>query len=152
MNPVPPILSLIEVLLIIAPIIVVAVALAWCVHAAFPSSVAHGQQAPGAPVGDLSTPMTNVTLAELVVSALLGVVVGVIVSVLGGFSVLMRGESSEGLLGSLVAAIAVALGAGASILNTAALGTRSPLPAISFLLLFVISGLYWGFLRANLAG
>jgi len=77
-------------------------------------------------------------------SALFGSAFGILVSLMGGF----RAAATASAEGSLIAAVIAAVGlgiavAGSLFLESGQISLRRPVGAITLLICFVISGLYW---------
>ncbi|MEQ1900351.1 MAG: hypothetical protein ABL866_06420 [Devosia sp.] len=81
----------------------------------------------------------------------LGSVLGVLLSVLGGFGRTENGGENT-MIGALVSTLVVVLAAASSIFDSGAqLQVRRPMAALSFLLCFLLCGLYWKFIRAAIS-
>lgn len=78
----------------------------------------------------------------VLMTSLFGMVFGILISVLGGFG-------SAGASGSITASIVAGVGivvavVGSLFVESGKIPLRRPVGAITFLLTFVVSGLYWG--------
>jgi hypothetical protein len=78
----------------------------------------------------------------VLMTSLFGMVFGILISVLGGFG-------SAGANGSITASIVAGVGivvavVGSLFVESGKIPLRRPVGAITFLLTFVVSGLYWG--------
>ena len=78
----------------------------------------------------------------VLMTSLFGTVFGILISVLGGFG-------SAGASGSITASIVAGVGivvavVGSLFVESGKIPLRRPVGAITFLLTFVVSGLYWG--------
>jgi hypothetical protein len=75
-------------------------------------------------------------------TSLFGMVFGILISVLGGFSSASEGGS---ITASVVAGVGVAVAVvGSLFVESGRIPLRRPVGAITFLLTFVVAGLYWG--------
>jgi hypothetical protein len=79
----------------------------------------------------------------------LGSTMGLILAMVGGFSIQQQGADATSLLGAVLSVVIVALTAAATLFGDSdKVGLRKPLGATAFLLCLVLTGLYWGFIQA----
>lgn len=91
-----------------------------------------------------------VVLVSTSVFSLLGVIFGMMIQLVGGFSSLVSGESND-LISGLITMVLAFFGVGASLLSEARF-LRSgkldkPIASLAFLICFVVSGFFWKMLE-----
>lgn len=86
--------------------------------------------------------------AYVYMTALVGAVLGMLLSLVGGFGAVKTGEDT--LPGAILSIVVVVLAAAATLFSgQGRIELRRPLGAISFLLSLVLCGLYWKYIRAE---
>jgi hypothetical protein len=133
-------LTLLEVVGAVGPLLVVVAVLTWALHLL--SSFAAKEDT-----------AAKVSISYVAVSCMLGLVVGMLVNLLGGFRILVNGDATVGVVGAIASVLAIVIGVvGSLFLDSDKISLRNPVGAIGFLTMLVTSGLYWLFLSANMSG
>lgn len=84
----------------------------------------------------------------IAMTAITGSVLGVLLSIVGGFGGTKAGEDT--LPGTVLSVVVVVLAATSTLFGAGGkIALRRPLGAIAFLICFVLCGLYWKFIRAE---
>lgn len=93
------------------------------------------------------------SFSYVLVASLFGVVLGMLVKLVGGFTALTSNAPSNTVLGAIGSIVIIALGvAGSLFADTGRIPLRRPVGAIAFLVSFLVSGFYWQFLKGAIEG
>jgi hypothetical protein len=84
----------------------------------------------------------------VLVASLFGVVLGMLVKLVGGFTALASSTPANTLVGAIGSALVIVVGVVAVLFaDSGKIALRRPVGAIAFLVSFLVSGFYWQFLR-----
>jgi|EndMetStandDraft_2_1072991.scaffolds.fasta_scaffold184740_1 hypothetical protein len=88
------------------------------------------------------------SFSYVLVASLFGVVLGMLVKLVGGFTALASTAPANTVVGAIGSIIVIALGVvGSLFADSGRIALRRPVGAIAFLVSFLVSGFYWQFLR-----
>lgn len=106
---------------------------------------------PTEPVGDANLGYLG-SFSYIFVTSLFGIVLGMLVKLLGGFTALATGNAPpSSVIGAVGAVIVIIIGvAGSLFTDSDRIAVRRPAGAIGFLISFLVSGFYWQFLKGAL--
>jgi hypothetical protein len=157
--------QLYEVIVLLSPLFVFSILSSLIIYLVFvivlPFGAGLGQPHQGAPARPSNDPAKPIlterndddefgylgSFSYLVLASLFGLVLGMLVKLIGGFSALERGSPNT-LIGAIGTVLVIVLGiVGGIFAESGRINLRKPVGAIAFLVSFLISGFYWKLLE-----
>jgi hypothetical protein len=87
-------------------------------------------------------------LGFILMASLFGTILGFAVKLVGGFTVATGGDFSKAVIAGVATVLVAVFGIVASVFSeTGTVSMKRPLGAVSFLIMFLVSGFYWKFLE-----